>query len=118
MRPCMGEQRSPTIEVMATPVTGAHPDASLSSEQVETLHRMLIAKRSELRREHADHIDSARFSERIAEPEEAAAQDASQATMIDLAEAERLRLMEVDRAFAQMAQGTYGVSQESGAKVH
>jgi DnaK suppressor protein len=95
----------------------AHPDAQLNAKQVAELHRMLMDARSRLLREHQEHLDTGRFTDRIAEPEEAAAVDTSQSTLIDLAENERILLAQVDRALRKLQDGTYGVSEESGEPI-
>ncbi len=96
----------------------AHPDSELSAEQMEILHRMLISERQRLLEERQQHLDVGRFTtERIPEAEEAAAWDTSQSTMIDLAENERLLLLQIGRALRKMQDGTYGVSDESGEPI-
>jgi DnaK suppressor protein len=96
----------------------AHPDSGLSVEQVEMLHRMLLDVRRTLLQEHVEHLDSGRFNtERIPESEEAAAFDTSQSTLIDLAEHERRRLVEIERALRKLDDGSYGVSEESGEPI-
>jgi DnaK suppressor protein len=96
----------------------AHPDSGLSPKQTDTLYHMLIDKRRSLRSDHADHLDSGRFAgEPISEIEEAAAWDTSQSTMIDLAEGERRRLLQIDRALRKLSAGTYGVSEDSGEPI-
>jgi DnaK suppressor protein len=96
---------------------GAHPDSGLSAEQTEELHRMLSERRRSLTGEVAEHMNLGRFGERVAEAEEAAAIAASQATMIDLAEAERNLLAQIERALRKLEHGTYGVSEESGEPI-
>lgn len=96
----------------------AHPDSGLTGEQTEALRRTLLDKRRALVEGHAEHLDSGRFmTERVSEPEEAAAVDTTQSTMIDLAEVERRQLMLVDRALAKLDAGTFGVSEDSGEPI-
>lgn len=96
----------------------AHPDSGLTLEQTEGLRRTLLKKRRALIEGHAEHLDSGRFStEQISEPEEAAAVDTTQSTMIDLAEAERRQLMLVDRALAKLDAGMFGISEDSGEPI-
>jgi DnaK suppressor protein len=95
----------------------AHPDSELTQEQTELLYRMLVGERKRLLEERQQHLDIGRFSERIPEPEEAAAWDTSQSTMIDLAENERRLLLQIERALHKMQEGTYGISDESGEAI-
>jgi DnaK suppressor protein len=96
----------------------AHPDAELTDEQTDLLYRMLMDHRRRLVEERQAHLDTGRFTdERITESEEAAAWDTSQSTMIDLAETERTRLLQIDRALRKMQDGTYGLSDESGEPI-
>jgi DnaK suppressor protein len=96
----------------------AHPDSGLTEKQTETLYRTLVDQRSRLAEERQAHLDSGRFQiERVAELEEAAAQDTSQSTLIGLAENERVLLLQLDRALRKMDNGTYGVSEISGEPI-
>ncbi len=95
-----------------------HPDSQLTPAQADELRRQLLDMRARLLRGHEDHLDRGRFTvEQVPEPEEAAALDTSQSTLIDLAENERILLVQVDRALEKMANGTYGVSEESGEPI-
>jgi DnaK suppressor protein len=96
----------------------AHPDSGLTQEQTEMLCHVLRDKRRALLEGHRQHLDTGRFStERIAEAEEIAARDTLQSTLIDLAETERLVLLQVERALRKLEDGTYGVSEESGEPI-
>jgi DnaK suppressor protein len=96
----------------------AHPDSELTSEQAEELRRVLLERRRSLIEGHAQHLDLGRYGdEPIAEPEEAAARDATRSTMIELAEAERRKLAQIERALAKLENGTYGVSEDSGEPI-
>jgi DnaK suppressor protein len=95
-----------------------HPDSDLTTEQAEELQRQLLEMRSRLLRGHEDHLDGGRFAtEQVSEPEEAAAMDTSQSTLMDLAENERILLAQVDRALEKLRNATYGVSEESGEPI-
>ena len=95
-----------------------HPDSELTKHQAEELHRALLERRTSLIEEHAEHLDIGRYAdEPIAEPEEAAARDATRSTMINLAEAERRLLAQIERALEKLDRGTYGVSEESGEPI-
>ena len=78
---------------------------------------MLIERRRELAGDVAEHLQMGRFGERVTEPEEAAALDAAQSTMIELAENERTRLAQIERALRKFEDGSYGVSEESGEPI-
>jgi DnaK suppressor protein len=96
----------------------AHPDSALTQAQVDELQRMLLEHRRRIVAEREEHLDAARFTdERISEAEEAAAVDAAQTTLIELAESERVFLDLIDRALDKMRDGTYGVSEDSGEPV-
>jgi DnaK suppressor protein len=96
----------------------AHPDSGLTQEQVDELERMLVEHRRRIVAERELHLDAARFTdERISEAEEAAAVDAAQTTLIELAESERVFLDLIDRALAKMREATYGVSEDSGEPI-
>ena len=91
-----------------------HPDSGLTPPQAEELNRMLVERRRALRGDVAEHMEIGRFGgERVAETEEAAAMDAAQSTMIELAEAERILLARIERALRKFDTGSYGVSEES-----
>jgi DnaK suppressor protein len=105
-------------EDAAAPRIQVHPDAGLSPEQAEELHRMLIERRRSLTGDVAEHSDIGRFGgDRVAEAEEAAAMDAAQSTMMELAEAERTLLAQITRALRKFEDGSYGVSEESGEPI-
>jgi DnaK suppressor protein len=96
----------------------AHPDSALTQAQVDELERMLLEHRRRIVAKREQHLDAARFTdERISEAEEAAAVDAAQSTLIELAESERVFLDLIDRALDKMRDGTYGVSEDSGEPV-
>jgi DnaK suppressor protein len=96
----------------------AHPDSGLTQQQVDGLERTLLDIRRRIIEERQRHLDAARFTdEPVSEAEEAAALDASQSTLIELAESERVMLDMVDRALAKMRDGTYGVSEDSGEPI-
>jgi DnaK suppressor protein len=96
----------------------AHPDSGLTEAQVEALERMLLDTRRRLIDERQARLDAGRFTtEPISESEEAAALDASQSTLLDLAETERALLEKIDRALRKMQDGTYGVSEDSGEPI-
>ncbi len=110
----MNEERSATVERQAR----AHADSGLTPRQAKELHGMLLERRRALTGEVAEHMEIGRFAgDRIAEAEEAAATDAAQSTMIELAEAERRLLAQIDRALRRFDDGTYGVSEESGEPI-
>jgi DnaK suppressor protein len=95
-----------------------HPDSGLTAAQAEELRRALSERRRALTGDVADHMEIGRFSgERVAEAEEAAAIDAQQSTMIELAEAERNLLAKIERALRKFDDATYGVSEESGEPI-
>jgi DnaK suppressor protein len=96
-----------------TPRIRVHPDSGLTPQQAAELHRMLIERRRALKGEVAEHMEIGRFGDRVAEAEEAAAMDAAQSTMIELAEAERTLLAQIERALRKLDDGAYGVSEES-----
>ncbi len=96
----------------------AHPESGLTEQQVDQLERMLLDTRRRLIEERRQRLDEGRFTtERVAESEEAAALDASQSTLIDLAETERVLLEKIERALRKMQDGTYGVSEDSGEPI-
>jgi DnaK suppressor protein len=100
------------------PEPRAHPDAELTVAQADELYRVLLETRRRLLEKRQEHLDLGRFTtERVAEPEEAAAWDTSQSTLIDLAESERLLLAQVERALHKMQDGAYGVSEDSGEPI-
>jgi DnaK suppressor protein len=110
----MIEQRK---DVTASP-SQVHPDSGLTPRQAAELHHMLVERRRSLTGEVAEHMEIGRFgADRVAEPEEAAAMDAAQSTMIELAEAERALLAQIDRALRKLGDGRYGVSEESGEPI-
>jgi DnaK suppressor protein len=95
-----------------------HPDSGLTPAQGEELYNLLADRRRALTGEVAEHLGVGRFSgDRIAEPEEAAAIDATQSTMIELAESERKLLAHIERALRKFEDGSYGVSEESGEPI-
>ena len=95
-----------------------HPDSELTEQQADELERMLLDTRGRLIAKRQEHLDTGRFTtEPIAESEEAAAWDASQSTLLDLAETERLLLAQIDRALGKMRNGMYGVSEDSGEPI-
>jgi DnaK suppressor protein len=90
-----------------------HPRSDLTEEQAETLYRLLVDARRAVQ-ERLERLRQARFTpEPVAESEEAAALDTEQATSIDLAESERMLLLQIDHALRKMQSGTYGVSEAS-----
>ena len=102
----------------AAPLVQVHPDSGLTPRQAEELHRMLMERRRALTGDVVEHLDIGRFGgERVAEAEEAAAMDAAQSTMIELAEAERTLLALIERALRKFDNGSYGVSEESGEPI-
>jgi DnaK suppressor protein len=98
---------------------GAHPDSGLTPEQTERLHRKLLEIREALIEGYERHRDSGRFesAEQESEEQEAAQRASERATMLDLAEAERRQLQEIDRALRKLDQGVYGVSETSGEPI-
>src|SRR5690242_5732390 len=95
-----------------------HPDSELTKAQGEELRRALRERQTALLEEHSEHLDIGRYAdEPIAEPEEAAARDATRSTMINLAESERALLAQIERALEKLENGTYGVSEESGEPI-
>jgi len=95
-----------------------HPHSELTKAQAEELRRALIERRTALLDEHSEHLDIGRYAdEPVAEPEEAAARDATRSTMIKLAESERALLTQIERALEKLANGTYGVSEDSGEPI-
>jgi DnaK suppressor protein len=95
-----------------------HPDSGLTPLQAEELQHMLLERRRALTGDVAEHMEIGRFAgERVAEAEEAAATDAAQSTMIELAESERKLLAQIDRALRKFDDGSYGVSEESGEPI-
>ena len=98
----------------AAPRIQVHPGSGLTPRQAEELYRMLMERRRGLRGDVAEHLEIGRLGgERVAEVEEAAAIDAAQSTMIELAEAERTLLARIERALRKFENGGYGVSEES-----
>jgi DnaK suppressor protein len=94
-----------------------HPDSGLTAHQADELQRMLIERRRALKGDVAEHMEIGRFGDRVAEAEEAAAMDAAQSTMIELAEAERTLLAKIERALRKFDDGSYGISEESGEPI-
>jgi DnaK suppressor protein len=95
-----------------------HPDSGLTPRQADELRHMLIERRRALTGDVAEHMEIGRFGgDRVAEAEEAAAIDAAQSTMIELAEAERNLLAQIERALRKFDDGSYGVSEESGEPI-
>jgi DnaK suppressor protein len=110
----MIEKRDGTMNAQSK----VHPDSGLTPAQAEELRHMLIERRRALTGEVAEHMEIGRFgNDRVAEPEEAAAMDAAQSTMIELAESERTALAQVERAIRKFDDGSYGVSEESGEPI-
>jgi len=95
-----------------------HPDSGMTARQAEELHRMLLERRRALTGDVAEHMEIGRFGgDRVAEAEETAAIDAAQSTMMELAETERTLLAQIERALRRLADGSYGVSEESGEPI-
>lgn len=90
-------------------------EAGLTPEQVESLRKLLWARRQSLLREQREHLD-VRFppADPVSEAEEEAARTNQQETILGLAESERALLQLVERALRKIDDGTYGVSEESG----
>ena len=102
----------------AAPRIQVHPASGLNSRQAEELYGILIDRRRALTGDVVEHMEIGRFGgERVAEVEEAAAIDAAQSTMIELAEAERTLLARIERALRKFENGSYGVSEESGEPI-
>jgi DnaK suppressor protein len=110
----MNEQTPDT----ARTASRVHPDSGLTAAQAEQLYEAMTERRRTLLGEVDEHQELGRFTaDRVAEAEEAAAIDATQSTMMQLAEAERKLLALIERALRKFEDGTYGVSEESGEPI-
>jgi DnaK suppressor protein len=95
-----------------------HPDSELTPAQAEQLYNMLADRRRALSGDVDEHLGLGRLTgDRVAEAEETAAIDATQSTMIELAEGERKLLAQIERALRKFEDGSYGVSEESGEPI-
>ena len=90
----------------------------LSRADRGALRAVLEAKRAELVRAHEENLSVGTHSEEVAaDPMDAATRATEEEELLSLASQERALLVEIDRALAKMADGTYGVSELSGRPI-
>ena len=118
MLPDMENEAAPGDQLPAN-LARIRTEAGLAPDAVLLLRQRLVSMRSALIEEHARHLDGGRLppDEHVSEAEEEAARTNARETLIGLAETERARLLEIDRALRRIEDGTYGVSEESGEPI-
>ncbi len=90
----------------------------LSRTDRDALRAALESKRAELVRAHEENLFVGTHSgDAAADPMEAATRATEEDELLGLASQERALLVEIDRALAKMADGTYGVSELSGRPI-
>jgi DnaK suppressor protein len=96
----------------------ADPASELDAEQLATLEQKLLEVRTALvaRRSGQLRARTALLTE-VEDEGDAASRAHNEDTLVSLAEAEHLRLAEVEHALAKLDAGTYGVDEESGEPI-
>jgi DnaK suppressor protein len=90
----------------------------LSRTDRDALRAALESKRAELVRAHEENLSVGTHSGDVAaDPMDAATRATEEAELLGLASQERALLLEIDRALAKIADGTYGVSELSGRPI-
>lgn len=92
----------------------AHPDAELSESVVRNLHERLLAERARLQGLLATSREERVASGRgFADEADAAYHATTVADIVHVAEGRAQRLADVDAALAKLAEGTYGLCEET-----
>ena len=89
----------------------------LTSERTEELHRRLEEERARILRVLQAIVPAAAQADQVSEVEEAAQRTSEGTHDLELERRERLLLAEVERALAKFGEGTYGLSETSGAPI-
>jgi DnaK suppressor protein len=105
---------TPRVAVRTTTASGealgAHPDAQLTQEELETLHTKLVTERERVVAGFDRHLQEA-LGENEVMPDETdmAQRSTEQAYLIRFADKERKLLSEIEHALEKMRAGEYGV---------
>ena len=99
---------------MADEPLGAHPDAGLPDSVVSELHALLLAERQRIQHTVATTREARTASGRVfADDSDAAIHERDVADLVSLAARRMQRLEDVEDALQKLADGTYGLCEES-----
>ena len=92
---------------------------SLAKHDLDSLRKTLESKRAQLARAHDANLEVGTHSDQpsFPDPMDAATRAEEEAERLGLAHQERGLIVEIDRALAKIAAGTYGVSELSGEPI-
>ena len=93
------------------------PDSPLTKDQLQTLRRMLEGERSRILKALQDPPSRVPSDDERTEFEETAQRSDERERLLEIAERARALLGEVERAIGKLDDGTYGVSEKSGAPI-
>jgi DnaK suppressor protein len=91
--------------------------SGLSAAELENLRERLERLQAELRARLGREQTTARESDRVSEPMDAAEQTREQDDAVTFSERDRALLAEVEHALAKLKSGAYGVSELSGEPI-
>ncbi|NOU27518.1 MAG: TraR/DksA family transcriptional regulator [Polyangiaceae bacterium] len=97
---------------------GSHLPAALCSSDRRRLEATLRAERAKIFARLRDHLQTAtEDTDALADEMDNASRHEGQALLLRLADQERLRLFEIDRALTKFPEGTYGVCEGTGEPI-
>ncbi|HEX5658590.1 MAG TPA: TraR/DksA C4-type zinc finger protein [Polyangiales bacterium] len=92
--------------------------SGLTSQQIEQLQKRLQSERQRILSRGEGHVSEAVGQEsRFADEMDEASRDQDAGLLLQLADQDRDRIIEIDAAIARIADGSYGVSEESGEPI-
>lgn len=92
--------------------------SGLTSQQIEQLKQRLLSERQRILSREGDHVASAVGQEsRFADEMDEATRDQDADLLLRLADNDRDLVFEIDAALVRIAEGSYGLSEDSGEPI-
>ncbi|MET0285704.1 MAG: TraR/DksA C4-type zinc finger protein [Polyangiales bacterium] len=92
--------------------------SGLTSQQIEQLKQRLESERQRILSRGQGHVtDAVEQESRFADEMDEASRDQDAALLLKLADNDRDAVIEIDAALARIADGSYGLSEESGEPI-
>ncbi len=92
--------------------------SGLTSQQIEKLKERLHTERQRITSRGENHVsDAVNQESRFADEMDEASRDQDADLLLRLADNDRDRVVEIDAALARIADGSYGISEESGEPI-